>query len=74
VLINLRKAVYDDIDALKIRSLKNSKSLLQCPIIAALVTAFYAKAFVDTELLKSYLPGGNRRINFHRQTNRKRHS
>jgi len=52
----------------------NSKiSLLQCPTITALVAAFDAKAFNDTELLKSYLAGGNRIVNFLRQTSRKRH-
>jgi len=36
------------------------KPLLECPVIAALVAAFYANAFNDVELLKSYLAGGNR--------------
>ena len=51
---------------------KNSKSLLECSTITALVAAFNAKAFNDTELLKSYLAGGNRIINFCGQTSRKR--
>jgi len=63
----------DDIDALKVQSINNSKSLLECPTITALVAAFDAKAFSDAELLKSYLIGGNRIVDFHRQTNRKRH-
>jgi len=44
------------------------------PTITALVAAFDAKAFNCTELLKSYLAGGNRIINFHRRTNRNRHN
>ena len=36
---------------------KNSKSLLQCPTINAFVATFDAKAFNDTELLKSLLGG-----------------
>jgi len=53
-LINLRKAENDDIDALKVRSIKNSKSLLECPTINALVAALDTKALNDAELLKSY--------------------
>ena len=61
-------------DALKARSIKNYKSLLECPKITALVAAFDAKAFNDAELLKSYLAGRNRvNINFCRQANQKRH-
>jgi len=72
--MNLRKAENDDIDALKVQSIKNSKSLLEFPTITALV-AFDVKAFNDTELLKSFLglADGNRIISFCRQTNRKRH-
>jgi len=44
--------------------MKNSKSLPECLTITALVAAFDAKAFSDAELLKSYLDGGNRIINF----------
>ena len=51
-LINLRKAKNDDTDALEVRSIKNSESLLECPTITALVAAFDAKAFDNTELLK----------------------
>ena len=47
--------------------------ITRLPTITALVAAFDAKAFNETELLKSYLAGGNRIINFCRQTNRKRH-
>jgi len=44
------------------------------PTITALVAGFVAKAFNCTELLKSYLVGGNRTINYYRQTNRNRHN
>jgi len=70
VLVNTRKAENRDIDALKVRSTKNYKSSLQCPTIAALVAAFAANAFHNTKLLKSYLAGGNRIINFCRQNKR----
>jgi len=39
------------------------------PTITAFVAAFDAKAFNCTELFKSYLAGGSRIINGHRQTN-----
>jgi len=68
----LRKAEDYDTDALKVQSIKNHKSLPECPRITALVAAFDAKAFSDTELLKSYLDGGNKIIKFCRQINRKR--
>jgi len=42
--------------------------------ITVYVAAFNAKALNCTELLKSYLVGGNRTINCHRQTNRNRHN
>jgi len=71
--MNLSKAENKHIDAPKAQSIKNSKSLLEYRTITALVAAFDAKAFNDAELLKSYLAGGNKIINFHRQTNRKRH-
>jgi len=58
-LINLRKAENGDSDA----SIKNYKSLLECPTITALVAAFDAKVFNDTKLLKSHMTGGNRIIN-----------
>jgi len=61
-------------DALKVRSVKNSESLLECPRSLPLFAAFDAKAFNDTELLKPYLAGGNRIINCHRQTNRNTHN
>ena len=44
------------------------------PTITAFVAAFNAKALNCTELLESYLAGGNRIINCHRQTNRNRHN
>jgi len=43
-------------------------------MITAFVAAFDAKALNCTDLLKSYLAGGNRIINCHRQSNRNRHS
>jgi len=61
-------------DALKVRPVKKYKSLLNCLTITALVAAFDAKAFNCTELFKSYLAGGSRIINCHRQTNRNRHN
>jgi len=72
-LINLRKPENDDIDDLKVRSTRNPKSLLECHTITALVATFDVKALNHTELLKPYLAGGNRIINFLRQTNRKGH-
>jgi len=70
----LRKVENDEIDALHVRSIKNSKSLLECPNDhCAQVATFDAKTFNDTLWLKSYLlVRGNRMINFSRQTNRKR--
>jgi len=65
-LFSLSFAENDDVDALKVWPIKNSKSLLECPTITALVAAFDIKAFNDTELLKSCLAGGNRVINFSR--------
>ena len=65
-LFSLSLAENDDVDALKEQSMKNSKSLLNCLTITALVAAFCAKAFNDTESLKSYLAGGNRIFNFFR--------
>jgi len=44
------------------------------PAITAFVAAFNSKALSYTELLKSYLAGGNRIINCQRQTNRNRHN
>jgi len=41
---------------------KNSKWLLECPTITALVVAFNAKMFNGTEVLQSYLAGGSRII------------
>jgi len=70
-LINLRKA---ENDALKVRSVKNSKSLLECPRSLRLLLPSTQKRSMTTELFKSYLAGGDRSINFHRQTNRNRHN
>jgi len=42
--------------------------------ITAFVAAFDAKVLNWTELLKSYLAGGNRIINCHRLTNWNRHN
>jgi len=42
--------------------------------ITALIAAFHAKALDYTELLESYLAGGNRIVNCHVQTNRNRHN
>jgi len=58
--MNLRKAENGDIEALKLRSIKTFKSLLECPTITALVAAFDAKAFNDTKSLQSCLAGRNR--------------
>jgi len=44
------------------------------PTITAFVAAFDTKALNCTKLLKSYLAGGNRIINCHRQCNRNRHN
>jgi len=44
------------------------------PTIAGFVAALNTKALNCTELLKSYMAGGNRIINCHRQTNRNRHN
>jgi len=47
-------------DTLIVRSVKNSKSLLECPTITAFVAVLDAKAFSCTDLLKSYIAGENR--------------
>jgi len=44
-LFSLSFAENDDVDALKVLSMKNFKSLLECHTITALVAAFEAKAF-----------------------------
>jgi len=62
-LINLRK--FEN-DALKVRSEK-IQIITGVPTIAAFVAAFDAKALNCTELLRSYLAGGNRIINYHRK-------
>jgi len=43
-------------------------------MITAFVAAFDTKALNGTDLLKSYLAGGSRIINCHRQINRNRHN
>ena len=63
-LINLRK--FEN-DALKVRSVKNFKSLPGVPTVTAFVAAFDAIALNYKELLKSYLAGGDRIINRHRK-------
>jgi len=63
-LIKLRESENGDIDPLKVRSIKNSKSLLECPTITELIATFDAKIRNDTELLKSYLAGGKKIIKF----------
>ena len=52
--------------------IKKFSIIAEVPTITAFVAAFDAKAFNCTELLESYLAGGNRIINCHRQTNRNR--
>ena len=47
-------------------------SIIEVPTITAFVAAFYAKALNCTEMLESHLVGGNRIINYNRQTNRNR--
>jgi len=42
-LFNLRKAKNDDIETLKLRSIQNYKSLLECPTVTTLVTALTQK-------------------------------
>jgi len=71
----LRKA---ENDVVQVQSVKNSNDYWSTQwalsMITALVAAIDVKAFNLTELLKSYLAGGNRIINCHRQTNRNRHN
>jgi len=69
----LRLAENDNVEAVKERSIKNYKSLPECPTITTLVADFDTKAFSDTELLKSYLADANKIIKFCRQTHRKCH-
>jgi len=71
-VINLRKAENNVIAALKVRTIENSKSLLEFPTIAGLLL-LSKNAFNDTELLKAYLARWNKIINFCSQNNRKRH-
>ena len=54
--------------------IKKFSIITEVPTITAFVAAFDAKALNCAELLESYLAGGNRIIDCHRQTNRNRHS
>ena len=54
--------------------IKKFSIIAEVPTITAFVAGSDAKALNCTELLESYLAGGNRIINCHRQTNRKRHN
>ena len=54
--------------------IKKFSIIAEVPMITAFVAAFDAKALNCTELLESYLAGGNRIINCHRKTNRNRHN
>ena len=54
--------------------IKKFSIIAEVPTITAFFAAFNAKALNCTELLESYLAGGNRIINCHRQTNRNRHN
>ena len=54
--------------------IKKFSIIVEVPTITAFVAAFDAEALNCMELLKSYLAGGNRIINCHRQTNRDRHN
>ena len=53
--------------------IKKFSIIAEVPTITAFA-AFDAKVLNCTELLESYLAGGNRIINCHRQTNRNRHN
>jgi len=54
--------------------IKKFSIIAEVPRITAFVAAFDAKALNCTEFLESYLAGGNRIIDCHRQTNRNRHN
>jgi len=54
--------------------MKKLSIITEAPTITAFVAAFDAQALNCTELLESYLAGGNRIINCRRQTNRNRHN
>ena len=54
--------------------IKKPSIITEVPTTTAFVVAFDAKALNYTELLESYLAGGNRIINWHGQTNRNRHN
>jgi len=63
-LINLRK--FEN-DVLKVRSIKKIQIVTGVPTITAFVADFDTKALNCTELLKSYLAGGKRIINYRRK-------
>ena len=54
--------------------IKKFSIITEVPTITAFIAAFDTKALNCTELLESYLAGGNRIINCLRQTNRNRHN
>ena len=54
--------------------IKKFSIITEVPTITAFIAAFKSKALNCTELLESYLAGGNRIIDCHRQTNRNGHS
>jgi len=54
--------------------IKKLSIITEVPTVTAFVAAFDPKALNCTELLESYLAGGNRIFNFHRQTKRNRHN
>ena len=72
------ESVYQFAKIGKLRSestgIKKLSIITEVATITAFVAAFDAKALNCTELLESYLAGGNRIINCHRQTNRNRHN
>ena len=54
--------------------IKKFSIITEVPTITAFVAAFDAKALNCTGLLESYLAGGNRIIECHRQTNGNGHN
>ena len=71
------ESVYQFAKIGKLRSestvIKKLSIITEVSTFTAFVAAFDAKALICTKLLESYLGGGNRIINCHRQTNRNRH-
>jgi len=73
-LINLRKAENDDIEALNVRSIKNSKSRWSAPRSLHLLLPSTEKCAVQLHGIVEIVFGWREQIiNFCRQTNRKRH-